>query len=259
MLDAFIMVLREAFESFLIVAIIISYLRKTKREKLIPVVYLAIGVSIMLSAGLGYWMMLKGLQPFWEAVMGLVAAIMVGTLVIHMWKVGSQLKRHMEKRISDFSSHRSSWVTIGGIFLFTVLMITREGMETTMMLLLVHDPQWLTGALLGFAGAVGMSLIWIYFSHLINLKRFFQVTGIFLLLFMAQIVLYSLHEFSEAGILPNSETIHAKTEVFSPVGIYGKWFSSGIVIICLLWLALAWFFDRLQQRREVKTLLNCSH
>ena len=63
------------------------------------------------------------------------------------------------------------------------------------------------------------------FGHLINVKRFFQVTGIFLLLFMVQVGIYSFHEFSEAGLLPNSEVLHHATEKFSPDGLYGKWFS----------------------------------
>lgn len=180
--------------------------------------------------------------------MGLVAAVMVGTLVIHMWRIGPSLKHQVEQRLENFSSRNSSWVAFGGIFLFTLLMITREGMETAMMLLLVQDSQWITGALLGLGGAIVMALLWIYFSHLINLKRFFQVTGVFLLLFVAQIVLYSVHEFSEAGILPNSEVIHAKTEPFSPVGIYGKWFSLLMVGICLVWLTAAWIVDRLPRR-----------
>lgn len=249
MLDAFIMVLREGFEAFLIVAIIISYLRTIHREKFLPAVYSAIAVSVILSIGLGYWLMEGGLQPLWEAIIGLIAAVMVATLVFHMWKTGPRLKRQMEKRLSNFSSGTSSWAVFGGIFLFTTLMITREGMETAMMLFLVHDPQWMIGSLLGLGGAAAIALIWVHFSHLINLKRFFQVTGIFLLLFMAQIILYSIHEFSEAGLLPNSEIIHAKTEIFSPVGLYGKWFSLSMVIISLLWLTTAWMIDRFQRRQ----------
>ena len=57
-------------------------------------------------------------------------------------------------------------------------------------------------------------------------RRFFQVTSIFLLLFMVQIAIYSFHEFSEAGVLPNSQVLHEATEPFSPTGIYGSWFSA---------------------------------
>ena len=86
--------------------------------------------------------------------------------------------------------------------------------------------------------------------HLINVKRFFQVTGIFLLLFMLQVGVYSFHEFSEAGLLPNSEVLHAATEKFSPDGLYGKWFSVVMVSVCALWLMGGWLKDRLKLTRQ---------
>src|SRR5947207_7093637 len=132
------------------------------------------------------------------------------------------------------------------MFLFTFLMITREGMETALMLLQVHSSEMLSGALLGLCAAGGFAWGWAKFGHLINVKRFFQVTGIFLLLFMLQVGIYSFHEFSEAGVLPNSEVIHAATEKFSPDGIYGKWFSVVMIAVCALWLLVGWLKDRMK-------------
>jgi hypothetical protein len=53
---------------------------------------------------------------------------------------------------------------------------------------------------------------------------------------MIQVAIYSFHEFAEAGLLPNSEVLHAATEKFSPDGLYGKWFSPLMIMICGLWL-----------------------
>ena len=53
MLNAFVIVMREGFEAFLIVAIIISYLIKTGQRSLMLAVYGAIATAIGLSAGLG--------------------------------------------------------------------------------------------------------------------------------------------------------------------------------------------------------------
>src|SRR5207245_9871998 len=58
------------------------------------------------------------------------------------------------------------------------------------------------------------------FGHLINIRRFFQVTAIFLLLFMGQIAIYSFLELCEAGVFPNSEVWHDRTEVFSPESLF---------------------------------------
>ena len=55
-------------------------------------------------------------------------------------------------------------------------------------------------------------------------------------------------EFSEAGILPNSDALNAATEPFSPVGMYGKWFSLISVGAIGLWLIGVWIRDILRRR-----------
>jgi high-affinity iron transporter len=107
-----------------------------------------------------------------------------------------------------------------------------------------------TGALLGLLAATAFALGWARFGHLINMKKFFRVTSVFLLLFMLQVAIYSFHEFSEAGVLPNSEMLHAATEKFSPDGVYGKWFSPLMVSGCGLWLVGSWISDRLKTSRQ---------
>jgi high-affinity iron transporter len=173
---------------------------------------------------------------------------MVGTLVIHMWRTGPKIQQHMRERLTALSSKRSRVVAVLGVFLFTFLMITREGMETALMLMQVKDSNLIGGALLGLGAAVAFAWGWARFGHLINVRRFFQVTGLFLLLFMIQVAIYSFHEFAEAGLLPNSEFLHAATEKFSPDGLYGKWFSPIMIGICALWLLGAWLVDRTKQR-----------
>ena len=54
MLNSFIIVLREGFESFLLVAVILSFLRKAGHKWLTSSVYVAIILALATSAGLGY-------------------------------------------------------------------------------------------------------------------------------------------------------------------------------------------------------------
>lgn len=268
MLNSFIIVLREGFESFLIVAVILTYLRKSGQSWLTTAVYAAIVLALSVSAGLGYVLMkgvdeavlvrlfgetlggyafqFLGNEALREAVLGVVAIVMVGTLVIHMWRTGPKLQEKMQSRLGEMSSRSSRLAALTGVFLFTFLMITREGMETALLLMQVRSPQMVTGALLGLLAASAFALGWARFGHLINVKRFFQVTSIFLLLFMVQVAIYTFHEFSEAGLLPNSEMLHAATEKFSPDGLYGKWFSPLMVLFCGAWLLGGWLVDRFQ-------------
>jgi high-affinity iron transporter len=270
MLNSFIIVLREGFESFLLVAVILSYLRKSGQSWLSSSVYVAIAAGLAASAGLGYLLVsgveesrltqifgerlgayaghFLGNEALREGILGLVAMVMVGTLVIHMWRTGPKLRERMHHRLGEMSSRSSRLAALAGVFLFTFLMITREGMETALMLMQVRNSQLVTGALLGVGAAALVAWGWARFGHLINVKRFFQVTGVFLLLFMLQVGVYSFHEFSEAGLLPNSDVLHAATEKYSPDGLYGKWFSLVMISVCALWLLAGWVNDRLQPR-----------
>jgi high-affinity iron transporter len=246
MLNAFIIVLREGFEAFLIVAIIFSYLRKTGRKSLAPAVYAAIATSVVASAAIGYWLSqaTEGVnQALWEGALGLAAIILVASLIVHMRRVAPKLKQTMHQKLDEATTGRSHFVALLGVFSFTVLMITREGMETVLLLLRVHG-QLLAGALLGLAAATLLALAWAKYGHLINMKQFFQVTSLFLVLFLAQIAIYTFHEFAEAGVLPNSEALHTATEFLSPDGEYGKWFSMLIVVACAAWLVVSYLADR---------------
>jgi high-affinity iron transporter len=266
MLNSFIIVMREGFESFLLVAVILAYLRKSGQTWLTSSVFVAIALALAASGGLayvlntgvddatvlsmfgafigGYISQFFANEALREAVLGAIAVVMVGTLVIHMWRHGPKVQQRMRERLTAVSSKGSKVAAVAGVFLFTFLMITREGMETALMLMQVKDPNLISGALLGLLAAIVFAFGWARFGHLINIRRFFQVTGIFLLLFMVQVSIYTFHEFSEAGLLPNSEFLHEATEKFSPDGLYGKWFSPIMIGICALWLLGAWLIDR---------------
>ena len=54
MLNSFIIVMREGFESFLLVAVILAYLRKSEQKWLTSSVFVAIVMALAASAGLAY-------------------------------------------------------------------------------------------------------------------------------------------------------------------------------------------------------------
>jgi high-affinity iron transporter len=151
-------------------------------------------------------------------VLGLVAALLVATFVIHVWRTAPRIKRNLEQHVEQQASNQSRVLAILGIFGFTVLMVTREGMETALMMIQVAQRDFIVGSIIGIFAAAAMAWMWAHYGHRINIRRFFQVTGLFLLLFTIQIVFYAIHEFSEAGLLPNSEAIHNATEIYSPQG-----------------------------------------
>jgi high-affinity iron transporter len=247
MLQAFVITLREGLEAFLIVAISLAYLRKTGRAALVPAVRWGIVASIVLSIGAGVLLARAANQALWEGVLALVAAVLVASLTVHMWRAGRYMKRDIEGKL-EASSARTGAAAFFGVFMFTLLMITREGMETALLmnalLFTVQSPQLIAGAVGGTILAALVAFLWSRYGHRVNLARFFQVTAVFLLVFVVQLLIYGLHELTEANIFPNSQAWHDATEPFGPDGIYGQYFTYLLVLIPLTWLAVSTMVNR---------------
>jgi high-affinity iron transporter len=244
MLQAFVITLREGIEAFLIVALSISYLRKTGRGALIRPVYWGIAVSILTSALSGYLFSFAANQALWEGILALTAGVLVASLVVHMWRAARTLKKRIQARLDEMAAARTTRLAWLGIFLFTLLMITREGMEAALLLgtllFQMNAPVIALGAVLGIVAAAVLALAWNRYGQRVDLRRFFQVTAVFLLLFSVQLAIYGIHELSEAGVFANSVAIHDATEPYGPDGIYGQWLTFGLVLVPLVWLAISY-------------------
>ena len=253
MLQAFVITLREGLEAFLIVAISLAYLRKTGRTALIPAVRWGIVASIALSIVAGVLLSQASNQALWEGVLALVAAVLVASLIVHMWRAGRYLKRDIEGRL-EISSNKAGMAAFLGVFGFTLLMITREGMETALLmnalLFQVRSMEIVAGAAAGTMAAAFIAWLWTRYGHRVNLTRFFQVTAVFLLVFVVQLIIYGFHELTEANIFPNSQPWHEATEPFGPDGMYGQYLTYSLVVLPLAWLAITNLFKRAQAPRS---------
>jgi high-affinity iron transporter len=247
MFQAFVITLREGIEAFLIIAISLAYLRKTGRRELIPAIHWGIGTSIVLSIGAGLLLAQARNQALWEGILAIVAAIMVASLTVHMWRAGRHMKKDIEGKLAA-SSVKAGTAAFWGVFFFTLLMITREGMETAMLmnalLFQVRALNIIGGAVAGVLLAAFIAFLWSRYGHRVNLARFFQVTALFLLVFVVQLVIYGFHELAEAHVLPNSEALHWATEPYGPDGAYGQYLTYLLVALPLGWLAFSSLFGK---------------
>src|SRR4051812_38258763 len=150
-----VVTLREGIEMFLIVAIAAAYLRKTGRAVLLPAVWWGAGAAALASivlgvwlaggagrplppgvfsprAGaaalasivLGVWLAEVAVLPFRQGVLALVAAALVISMVIYMLKAAKHMRTEIGARLEAASQRPGAGAWLG-IFLFTVLMITR--------------------------------------------------------------------------------------------------------------------------------------
>jgi high-affinity iron transporter len=249
MLTILLVSMREGIEAFLIVAITLAYLRQSGRESLVPAVFAGTATAIALSFVAGWFFSQADNKPLWEGWLALVAAFLVLTMVIYMSRASKRMRGEIAAKVEAAATRpgTGAWV---GIFAFVLLMIVREGMETaavlTTLALESGSRDLLIGATLGMLAAGALAWAWSRYGARINLKRFFQVTSLFLILFTLQLFIYAFHEFSEAGALPglDNEWWHLATEPYGPEGLYGEWLTYLMVLIPAGWLLVAWLQDR---------------
>src|SRR3954462_4411718 len=91
--------LREGIEMFLIVAIAAAYLRKTGRAALLPAVAWGTGTAVVASVILGVWLAEVAVLPKWEALLALVAAVLVISMVAYMLRAAKEMRRHIGERL----------------------------------------------------------------------------------------------------------------------------------------------------------------
>jgi high-affinity iron transporter len=245
MLQAFVITLREGLEAFLIVAISLAYLRKTGRPQLVSAVHWGIVVALVVSAGAAYLFQQANNQALWEGVLALTAAVLVASLIVHMWRHAKRIKKDIETRLESSATKVGAKAMIG-VFLFTLLMITREGMETALLMgtLLFQEAgaNILIGAIGGTLAAAFVAFLWSRYGHRVNLGLFFQVTAVFLSVFVVQLLIYGFHELTEANLFPYSEPLHWATEPYGPDGRYGQILSYLLLALPLGWLVFAALF-----------------
>src|SRR5262245_14132537 len=245
MLQAFVITLREGLEAFLIVAISLAFLKKSGRRELVPAVHWGVGVALLLSIGAAFLFQRARNQALWEGVLALAAAVSVASLTVHMWRTAKRIKHDIEGHLRS-SALKQGTAAFLGVFAFTLLMVTREGMETALLMgtlmFQVKSVSLISGAVIGTLAAATVAWLWSHYGHKVNLALFFQVTAVFLLVFVVQLLIYGFHELTEANIFPYSEPLHVATEPYGPDGEYGRYLSYLLVILPVGWLMFAGLF-----------------
>lgn len=208
LLQAFVITLREGIEAALAVAIALSYLKRVDRQDLARPVYAGVWAAIVVSViGAVVVNLLAVNTDAYEGYFMVVGAGLVATLVYWMWRTSRGVKGEIEEKLGRLVERRDARPSIA-MFLFSFLMVGREGVEMILMLTGVglNTDQILkfTGGLLGIVTAVVFGVLFVRGAIRVNLRQFFTFTTAILFLVAAQLLINGLHELSEAHVLPSS-------------------------------------------------------
>jgi len=139
-------------------------------------------------------------EEIFEGVAMLFAAFLITFMIVWMSNqkhIIVNLHEKVDKEIDE--QHRA------GLFFLVFISVFREGIETVIFLgaaSFVSAENNILGALLGIIAAIILGYAIFVWSKNINIKAFFNVTSIVLILFAAGLVAHGIHEFQEAAVIP---------------------------------------------------------
>lgn len=198
--------LREGIEAALVIAIMLSYLRKTNQTSLRKYVFYGTIVAVIASLGVAVvvgllWGIFEGpMLNIFEGSVVLIAAVLLTTMIVWMWNAGAKITKEIEGSMERSVVQQSGI----GLALLSFSLVMREGVELSlfsMALVIQEGLVTYVGIALGLLIAVILG-IGIYKGSLrISMRALFKWTSIFLILFAAGMIAYGIHELQEAGLL----------------------------------------------------------
>ncbi len=199
---------REGIEAALVVGIILAYLTKIGQKAYHRYVWWGAGLAIIASVvGAGLFVLFSVKfegrnEELFEGFGAILAVVVLTSMILWMMKAAKNIRRHFERKI-DILVDRSQVV---GLALVAFIAVFREGIETVLFMAgltaAVATADILVGVGIGLlvAGFLGLGIF--ASSWKFDLRRFFQVTGLLLVVIAAGLFSLGMHELQEAGMLP---------------------------------------------------------
>jgi len=195
MIAALLIAFREGLEAALIVGIVLSYLKKMGYRRQVAV-WWGVASAVIVSVVAGIALQLLGVafegrgEELFEGITMLLAAGVLTWMIFWMQRQGRQAV-----------TNGSQWA----LFALAFVAVVREGIETALFLTAAAfsttPAQTLIGGGLGLALAVVVGWLLFVVSVRLDVRAFFRVTSVLLILFAAGLVAHGVHELQEAGLL----------------------------------------------------------
>jgi high-affinity iron transporter len=208
MLPSYLLSLREGIEAALIIGIVIGALRKIRRTDLAPALWWGVFSAAAVSAVAAILLTLFGLElegpaePIYEGATMLLAAGILTWMIFWMSSQARTLKTELEAGVNKAAASTGR----RAIFWLAFVAVVREGIELALFLTASVFASDALQTSIGAALGLGTSILlgWSIFAAIVrlDLRRFFQVTGVLLILFAAGLVAHGVHEFNEVNLIP---------------------------------------------------------
>jgi high-affinity iron transporter len=210
-LPTFVITLREGVEAALVVGIVLALLKKAKQSRLNSWVYAGVGVGIVVSALIGvlFSVLIQALgkinpqytsvvEPALEGIFSVLAIAMLSWMLIWMTKQARFMKAQVEGAVTEALTKNANagW----GVFSLILIAVVREGFETVLFIAANFQQGLIPtiGALGGLLVAAGIGVLLFKLGVKINIRQFFQVMGVLLVLIVAGLVVSALKHFDDA-------------------------------------------------------------
>lgn len=239
-LPGLIMGFREGLEAFLIVVIILQYLKKSNNTIFRKNAFLGALLGIFASLGIGGILFLISksinkmdeVSKIWESSASIVALILITSFIYWMIKHGRNMVTEVQNQVKTNLSAI-------GIFSITFLMVAREGAEVA--IFVFAGKYTLLSILLGISAALIFSIL-IYFSLVkVNLKILFNITLVYLILQAGFLLGYGIHEglsaLNSLNIIASTNPLFIKVFDLSKTIFYHK---EGIIGLPL-YVLVGWY------------------
>ncbi|WJE51948.1 FTR1 family protein [Bacillus cereus] len=208
-LQAFLITFREVLEALLIVGIITTYLKRTDSKQFVKYVWLGAGLAVVASyiVALVFQVVFTGFaamgsEMYLKISIIFISAILLTQMVFWMAEHSKNMQANMENKMSQY-------ITAGniiGMVVHSFLVVLREGVETVFFFAAITGGNigaamqgW--GAISGLLVAAGVSYLFFKGTMRISLKVFFKVTGAFIVLIAAGLLVQGVSMLQDLKIL----------------------------------------------------------
>ncbi|WP_461200277.1 FTR1 family iron permease [Anoxybacillus sp. TBDG-1] len=207
--QALLITFREALEALLIVGIITSYLKRIDQSRYVKYVWLGAGLAVFASAivALLFQVVLTGFstmasEMYLKVSIIFISSILLTQMVFWMAEHSKDIKSSMEGKMSKYVSKGD----VFGMVMHSFLVVLREGVETVFFFAAITGGNigaavqgW--GAITGLTIAAIVSYMFFKGTMRVPLKTFFKVTGAFIILIAAGLLVQGVSMLQDLKII----------------------------------------------------------